>query len=174
MWNTTFIAVVATAISLFCGVLAGYALSRLNFKGAALLGTTIFITYLVPQTLLFIPLSEIIRTYSLGDTPWSLILSYPTFLIPFCTWLMMGYFKSVPKELEECARIDGAARWQAMLYIIIPVAVPGILSAMIFAFTLVGTSSSTPSCSCRARSRRPCRSASSRNSCAATCSSGDR
>jgi multiple sugar transport system permease protein len=128
--------VVATAISLFCGVLAGYALSRLNFKGAALLGTTIFITYLVPQTLLFIPLSEIIRTYSLGDTPWSLILSYPTFLIPFCTWLMMGYFKSVPKELEECARIDGAARWQAMLYIIIPVAVPGILSAMIFAFTL--------------------------------------
>ena len=136
MWNTTFIAVVATAISLFCGVLAGYALSRLTFKGAALLGTTIFITYLVPQTLLFIPLSEIIRTYSLGDTPWSLILSYPTFLIPFCTWLMMGYFKSVPKELEECARIDGAARWQAMLYIIIPVAVPGILSAMIFAFTL--------------------------------------
>ena len=136
MWNTTFIAVVATAISLFCGVLAGYALSRLSFKGAALLGTTIFITYLVPQTLLFIPLSEIIRTYSLGDTPWSLILSYPTFLIPFCTWLMMGYFKSVPKELEECARIDGAARWQAMLYIIIPVAVPGILSAMIFAFTL--------------------------------------
>ena len=91
----------------------------------------------MPQTLLFIPLSEIIRTYSLGDTPWSLILSYPTFLIPFCTWLMMGYFKSVPKELEECARIDGAARWQAMLYIIIPVAVPGILSAMIFAFTLV-------------------------------------
>ena len=136
MWNTTFIAVVATAISLFCGVLAGYALSRLNFRGAALLGTTIFVTYLVPQTLLFIPLSEIIRTYSLGDTPWSLILSYPTFLIPFCTWLMMGYFKSVPKELEECARIDGAARWQAMLYIIIPVAVPGILSAMIFAFTL--------------------------------------
>jgi multiple sugar transport system permease protein len=124
------------SISLFCGVLAGYALSRLNFKGAALLGTTIFVTYLVPQTLLFIPLSEIIRTYSLGDTPWSLILSYPTFLIPFCTWLMMGYFKSVPKELEECARIDGAARWQAMLYIIIPVAVPGILSAMIFAFTL--------------------------------------
>jgi multiple sugar transport system permease protein len=136
LWNTTFIAVVSTAISLVCGVLAGYALSRLNFRGAALLGMGIFITYLVPQTLLFIPLAEIIRTYSLGDTPWSLILTYPTFLIPFVTWLMMGYFKAIPKELEECARIDGATRWQAMLYIIIPVAVPGILSAMIFAFTL--------------------------------------
>jgi len=90
----------------------------------------------VPQTLLFIPLAEIIRNYRLGDTPWSLILTYPTFLIPFCTWLMMGYFKAVPKELEECARIDGASRWQAMLYIVIPVAIPGILSAGIFAFTL--------------------------------------
>jgi multiple sugar transport system permease protein len=136
LWNTTFIAVVATAISLVCGVLAGYALSRLNFKGAALLGTGIFVTYLVPQTLLFIPLADIIRAYNIGDTPWSLILTYPTFLIPFVTWLMMGYFKAIPKELEECARIDGATRWQAMLYIIIPVAVPGILSAMIFAFTL--------------------------------------
>jgi multiple sugar transport system permease protein len=90
----------------------------------------------VPQTLLFIPLAEIIRAYNIGDTPWSLILTYPTFLIPFVTWLMMGYFKAIPKELEECARIDGASRWKAMLYIIIPVAVPGILSAMIFAFTL--------------------------------------
>ena len=116
--------------------LAGYALSRLNFPFAGSLGTGIFITYLVPQTLLFIPLAEIIRNYKLGDTPWSLILTYPTFLIPFCTWLMMGYFKAMPKELEECARIDGASRWQAMLYIIIPVAIPGILSAGIFAFTL--------------------------------------
>jgi len=131
-----FIAAVSTLISLFCGVLAGYALARLNFPYAGSLGTAIFITYLVPQTLLFIPLAEIIRNYKLGDTPWSLILTYPTFLIPFCTWLMMGYFKAVPKELEECARIDGASRWQAMLYIIIPVAIPGILSAGIFAFTL--------------------------------------
>src|SRR6267154_2178282 len=110
--------------------------SRLNFPFAGSLGTGIFITYLVPQTLLFIPLAEMIRNYRLGDTPWSLILTYPTFLIPFSTWLMMGYFKAVPKELEECARIDGASRWQAMLYIVIPVAVPGILSAGIFAFTL--------------------------------------
>ena len=131
-----FIALASTAISLVCGVFAGYALSRLNFPFAGSLGTGIFVTYLVPQTLLFIPLAEIIRNYQLGDTPWSLILTYPTFLIPFCTWLMMGYFKTVPKELEECARIDGASRWQAMLYIIIPVAMPGILSAGIFAFTL--------------------------------------
>ena len=136
MLNTMFIALVATLISLFCGVIAGYALARLTFRWAGLLGTAIFVTYLVPQTLLFIPLAEIIRNYNLGDTPWALILTYPTFLIPFCTWLMMGYFKAIPRELEECARIDGAARWQAMLYIIFPIAVPGILSAGIFAFTL--------------------------------------
>jgi multiple sugar transport system permease protein len=136
MWNTMLIAAVATLISLFCGVIAGYALARLTFRWAGLLGTAIFVTYLVPQTLLFIPLAEIIRDYRIGDTPWALILTYPTFLIPFCTWLMMGYFKAIPKELEECARIDGAARWQAMVYIILPIAVPGILSAGIFAFTL--------------------------------------
>jgi len=136
LWNTTFIALASTLISISCGVFAGYALSRLNFPFAGSLGTGIFITYLVPQTLLFIQLAEIIRNYHLGDTPWSLILTYPTFLIPFCTWLMMGYFKAVPRELEECARIDGASRWQAMVHIIIPVAIPGILSAGIFAFTL--------------------------------------
>jgi multiple sugar transport system permease protein len=136
IWNTMLIAALSTVISLFCGVVGGYALARLNFPFAGSLGTGIFVTYLVPQTLLFIPLAEIIRNFRLGDTPWSLILTYPTFLIPFCTWLMMGYFKAVPKELEECARIDGASRLQAMLYIIVPVAVPGILSAGIFAFTL--------------------------------------
>jgi multiple sugar transport system permease protein len=136
MWNTMVISIAATAISLTCGVFAGYALSRLKFPYAGALGTGIFITYLVPQTLLFIPLADTIRNFHLGDTPWALILTYPTFLIPFCTWLMMGYFKAIPKELEECARIDGATRFQAMLYIILPVAVPGVLSAGIFAFTL--------------------------------------
>src|SRR3954470_23027635 len=136
MWNTMLIAFAATLISLVCGVFAGYALARLKFPFAGLLGTGIFITYLVPQTLLFIPLADIIRNFKLGDSPWALILTYPTFLIPFCTWLLMGYFKSIPKELEECARIDGAPRWKAMVYIIFPVAVPGILSAGIFAFTL--------------------------------------
>ncbi|MGC2164029.1 MAG: carbohydrate ABC transporter permease, partial [Silvibacterium sp.] len=136
MLNTMIISIAATAISLFCGLFAGYALSRLKFPFAGSIGTGIFVTYLVPQTLLFIPLSDIIRNFHLGDTPWALILTYPTFLIPFCTWLLMGYFKSIPKELEECARIDGATRWKAMLYIIFPVALPGILSAGIFAFTL--------------------------------------
>jgi len=136
MKNTMIISLASTAISLVCGVFAGYALSRLKFRFAGALGTIIFVTYLVPQTLLFIPLADVIRNFRLGDTPWSLILTYPTFLIPFSTWLMMGYFKAIPKELEECARIDGATRWQAMIYIILPVAVPGILSAGIFAFTL--------------------------------------
>ena len=136
MWNTMLISLASTLISLFCGILAGYALARLNFPFAGSLGTGIFITYLVPQTLLFIPLADIIRQFKIGDTPWALILTYPTFLIPFCTWLMMGYFKTIPKELEECARIDGATRFKAMIYIILPIAVPGILSAGIFAFTL--------------------------------------
>ncbi len=136
MANTLFIALVSTVISLFCGLLAGYALSRLRFRFAGTLGTGIFITYLVPQTLLFIPLADIIRNFQLGNLPWALILTYPTFLIPFCTWLLMGYFKAIPRELKECARIDGATRWKAMLYIIFPIALPGILSAGIFAFTL--------------------------------------
>ena len=136
LWNTFFIAVVSTGISLTCGLFAGYALARLRFPGAGAVGTGIFVTYLVPQTLLFIPLADIVRSFSLGDTPWALILTYPTLLIPFCTWLLMGYFKTIPKELEECARIDGATRFGAMVRIIFPIAVPGILSAGIFAFTL--------------------------------------
>ncbi|HLB17010.1 MAG TPA: carbohydrate ABC transporter permease [Burkholderiales bacterium] len=136
LWNTMLIAMVATIISLICGMFAGYALARLKFRGSEFLGTAIFITYLVPQTLLFIPLADIIRNMQLGNTPWALMLTYPTFLIPFCTWLLMGYFKTIPRELEECARIDGATRFGAMVRIIFPVAVPGILSAGIFAFTL--------------------------------------
>ncbi|MBM3353207.1 MAG: carbohydrate ABC transporter permease [Betaproteobacteria bacterium] len=136
LWNTMLIAVVSTIISLICGMFAGYALARLKFRGSEFLGTIIFITYLVPQTLLFIPLADIIRNMQLGNTPWALMLTYPTFLIPFCTWLLMGYFKTIPRELEECARIDGATRFGAMIRIIFPVAIPGILSAGIFAFTL--------------------------------------
>jgi multiple sugar transport system permease protein len=136
LWNTMLIATVATIISLICGMFAGYALARLKFRGSEFLGTAIFITYLVPQTLLFIPLADIIRNMQLGNTPWALMLTYPTFLIPFCTWLLMGYFKTIPRELEECARIDGATRFGAMVRIVFPVAVPGILSAGIFAFTL--------------------------------------
>ena len=137
LWNTFFIACVSTVISLFCGLLAGYALgAAASSPWRARSAPVIFVTYLVPPTLLFIPLANIIRTFQLGDTPWALILTYPTFLIPFCTWLLMGYFKTIPKELEECARIDGATRFGAMMRIIFPIAVPGILSAGIFAFTL--------------------------------------
>jgi multiple sugar transport system permease protein len=136
LWNTMLIAIVSTIISLICGMFAGYALARLRFRGSEFLGTAIFITYLVPQTLLFIPLADIIRDMHLGNTPWALMLTYPTILIPFCTWLLMGYFKTIPRELEECARIDGATRFGAMVRIIFPVAIPGILSAGIFAFTL--------------------------------------
>ncbi len=133
--NTLIISVLSTGIALFCGLLAAYALARLRFPLGGTLGTSIFVTYLVPQTLLFIPLGEVIRSFRLSDSLWALILTYPTFLIPFCTWLMMGYFRTIPKELEECAQIDGATRVQAMIRIIFPVAMPGILSAAIFAFT---------------------------------------
>ena len=133
--NTLIISVLSTSIALFCGLLAAYALARLRFPMGGTLGTSIFVTYLVPQTLLFIPLGEVIRSFHLNDSLWALILTYPTFLIPFCTWLMMGYFRTIPKELEECAQIDGATRIQAMVKIVFPVAMPGILSAAIFAFT---------------------------------------
>jgi multiple sugar transport system permease protein len=133
--NTLIISVLSTAIALFCGLLAAYALARLRFPLGGTLGSGIFVTYLVPQTLLFIPLGEVIRNFRLNDSLWALIFTYPTFLIPFCTWLLMGYFRTIPKELEECAQIDGATRIQAMVRIVFPVAMPGILSAGIFAFT---------------------------------------
>jgi multiple sugar transport system permease protein len=134
--NTLTISVVATAISLACSVLAGYALARLRFRGAGMMAGAIFITYLVPQTLLFVPLLEVVRQLGLSNTLWSMILTYPTILIPFSTWLLMGYFRSIPRELEESALIDGASRLRAMTQIILPLALPGILSAGIFAFTL--------------------------------------
>jgi multiple sugar transport system permease protein len=134
--NTLWIAIASTALSLFAGVLAGYALARLVFPGSTLYGIMIFITYLVPPTLLFIPLTGVVTWMGLQDTSWSLIFTYPTFLVPFCTWLLMGYFQTIPRELEECARIDGATRLQALFKIVVPLAIPGILSAGIFAFTL--------------------------------------
>jgi multiple sugar transport system permease protein len=135
-YNTLYVSVLSTAISLVIGIMAGYALSRLRFRGAGGMAVGIFVTYLVPPTLLFIPLADVVRAFGLLDSPWSLILTYPTFLIPFSTWLLMGYFKTIPRELEECAMIDGATRLQAMVKIVLPLALPGILSAGIFAFTL--------------------------------------
>ena len=135
-FNTLYVSILSTAISLVAGILAGYALARLRFKGAGIIAVGIFVTYLVPPTLLFIPMADVVRTFGLLDSPWALILTYPTFLIPFATWLLMGYFKAIPRELEECAMIDGATRIQALMKIVLPLALPGILSAGIFAFTL--------------------------------------
>jgi len=134
--NTMIIAVSATFVSIFASVLAAYAIVRLRFKGAQITGLLIFLAYLVPPSILFIPLATMVYGLDLYDTNWALILTYPTFLIPFCTWLLMGYFKSIPYELEECALIDGATRIQILWQITLPLAVPGLISAGIFAFTL--------------------------------------
>ncbi len=136
LWNTVLVSVVATFASLAASVLAAYAIERLRFAGAKQVGLSIFLAYLVPPSILFIPLATIVFELGLFDTRWALILTYPTFLIPFSTWLLMGYFRSIPYELEECALIDGATRWQILTKIILPLAVPGLISAGIFAFTL--------------------------------------
>jgi multiple sugar transport system permease protein len=136
MWNTVVVSVVATFFSLFASVLAAYAIERLRFSGSRQVGLGIFLAYLVPPSILFIPLAYIVFKLGLYDTRWALILTYPTFLIPFCTWLLMGYFRSIPFELEECALIDGATRLQILTRIVLPLAVPGLISAGIFAFTL--------------------------------------
>jgi multiple sugar transport system permease protein len=136
LWNTVLVSVVATFFSLFAAVLAAYAIERLRFKGSKQTGMAIFLAYLVPPSILFIPLADVVFKLGLFDTRLALILTYPTFLIPFCTWLLMGYFRSIPFELEECALIDGASRWQILTKIVLPLAVPGLISAGIFAFTL--------------------------------------
>ncbi|WP_245943995.1 carbohydrate ABC transporter permease [Acuticoccus kandeliae] len=136
LWNTVLVSVVATFLSLVCAVCAAYAIERLRFRGARLTGMAIFLAYLVPPSILFIPLALIVFNYGLFDTPFALILTYPTFLIPFCTWLLMGYFRSIPYELEECALIDGATRLQILVKILLPLSIPGLISAGIFAFTL--------------------------------------
>ncbi|MEI7494892.1 MAG: carbohydrate ABC transporter permease [Betaproteobacteria bacterium] len=136
MWNTVVVSVTATFFSLLASVFAAYAIERLRFSGAKNVGLGIFLAYLVPPSILFIPLASVVFQLGLFDTRLALILTYPTFLIPFCTWLLMGYFRSIPMELEECALIDGANRWQILVKIILPLAVPGLISAGIFAFTL--------------------------------------
>lgn len=136
LWTTMMVAVVATALSLFASVLAAYAIQRLKFKGSNYVGLAIYLAYLVPPSILFIPMATLIFQLGLFDSPMALILTYPTFLIPFCTWLLIGYFKSIPYELEECAMIDGATRLQTLWQITLPLAMPGLISAGIFAFTL--------------------------------------
>ena len=134
--TTMGVAVGATFLSLFASVLAAYAIQRLRFRGANYVGLAIYLAYLVPPSILFIPLATMVFQLGLFDSPFALVLTYPTFLIPFCTWLLIGYFKSIPYELEECALIDGASRLQILRRITLPLAVPGLISAGIFAFTL--------------------------------------
>lgn len=136
LFNTVVISVAATFLSLIGAVFAAYAIERLRFTGSRTVGLAIFLAYLVPPSILFIPLAVMVFKLGLYDTKFALILTYPTFLIPFCTWLLMGYFRSIPYELEECALIDGATRWQILTKIVLPLAVPGLISAGIFAFTL--------------------------------------
>jgi multiple sugar transport system permease protein len=130
------IAVASTFLSVGASVLSAYAIERLRFRGAQHAGLLIYLAYLVPPSILFIPLATLIYQFGLFDNPVALILTYPTFLVPFCTWLLIGYFKSIPYELEECALIDGASRLQILRRITLPLAVPGLISAGIFAFTL--------------------------------------
>jgi multiple sugar transport system permease protein len=136
MTNSLIISVVATSVSLVIAILAGYSLARLRFPGVGSFGTAVFITYLVPPTLLFLPLSQVVVWLGISDTIWALIVTYPTFLVPFSTWLLMGYFRTIPKEVEECALVDGATRMQTLTRIVLPMAVPGIVCVTLFGFTL--------------------------------------
>jgi multiple sugar transport system permease protein len=134
--NSLVVTILATAGSVVIGTIAAYALARLRFFGVGPFGTGIFVTYLVPTSLLFLPLAQVVHWLGLADSKWALVVTYPTFLVPFCTWLLMGYFRTVPKEVEECAMVDGATRVQALTRIVLPLAVPGLVCAVLFAFTL--------------------------------------
>src|SRR5256886_12065891 len=125
------ISILATAISVVIGTIAAYALARMRFFGVGAFGTGIFVTYLVPTSLLFLPLAQVVNWIGLADSKWALVLTYPTFLVPFCTWLLMGYFRTVPKEIEECAMVDGATRIQALWRIVLPIAIPGLVCAIL-------------------------------------------
>ena len=135
-WNTLLVSTVATIVSVVISVMAGFAIARLRFRGAALAGMLVFITYLAPKTFLFVPLAQILKDWGLlGGLP-ALMLTYPTILIPFCAWLLSGYFSNVPHEPEECAMVDGASRIGAIVRITLPMSLPGIITAAIFSFTL--------------------------------------
>ena len=135
--NTAFVGVMVVGITLILAIPAGYSLARLTGRLGEQLGICIFLTYLVPPTILFIPLSRVIATLGLQDSLWSLVLVYPSFTVPFCTWLLMGFFKAIPRDLEEAAMIDGYSRFGAFMQVVIPLSVAGILTVIIFTFTLV-------------------------------------
>jgi len=135
--NTAFVGVLVVVITLLLAIPAGYALARLTGRWGERLGIGIFLTYLVPPSLLFIPMSRVIADLGLQDSLWSLVLVYPSFTIPFCSWLLMGFFKAIPRDLEEAAMIDGLSRLGAFVRVVIPISIAGILTVVIFSFTLV-------------------------------------
>ena len=135
--NTAFVGVLVVIITLVLAVPAGYALARIPSAWGERLGISIFLTYLVPPTLLFIPLSRVVVRLHLDDSLWSLVLVYPSFTVPFSTWLMMGFFKTIPKDMEEAAMIDGYSRVGAFLRVVVPISLAGVLTVAIFSFTLV-------------------------------------
>jgi len=135
--NTGAVGLAVVAITLLLAVPAGYALARMTGAWAQTLGIAIFLTYLVPPTILFIPFSRIIAVLGLQDSLWSLVLVYPSFTVPFCTWLLMGFFKAIPRDLEDAAMIDGLSRFGAFVKVVMPISLAGLLTAIIFAFTLV-------------------------------------
>jgi multiple sugar transport system permease protein len=137
LWNTGFVGLLVVLITLALAIPAGYALARLTGRWGQHLGIAIFLAYLVPPTLLFIPMATIVSRLRLADTLWSLVAVYPSFTVPFATWLLMGFFKTIPRDLEEAARVDGCSRLTALRRVVLPVAVPGILTVVIFSFTLV-------------------------------------
>jgi multiple sugar transport system permease protein len=136
LWNSSVVAVVSTVVSVIFALLAAYALARLRFAGAEGVATCVFIVYLVPTTLLFLPLARLVAVLHLSNTLWALMLTYPAFIVPFATWMLMAYLSSIPRDLEESALVDGCTRLRALWHIVLPLARPGILTAALFAFTL--------------------------------------
>ncbi len=135
-FNSAKITICVVTVSMVISVLAAFSLARMKFWGSGVLATGVFLTYLVPASLLFIPMFQIVGALGLMNNTWSLLLLFPTLSVPFCTWIMIGYFGSIPKELDEAALIDGASYMQMLFRIFIPVAMPGIIAATIFAFTI--------------------------------------
>jgi multiple sugar transport system permease protein len=135
--NTLFVGLLVVAITLLLAVPAGYALARLTGRWGEQLGIAIFLTYLVPPTLLFLPMARVVSDLGLQDSLWSLVVVYPSFTVPFCTWLMMGFFKAIPRDLEEAAMIDGHSRFGAFVKVVIPISMAGLLTVIIFSLTLV-------------------------------------
>jgi multiple sugar transport system permease protein len=135
--NTVFVGILVVFITLLLAIPAGYALARLTGTFGEQLGVGIFLTYLVPPTILFIPLARVVSSLGLQDSLWALVLVYPSFTVPFCTWLMMGFFKVIPKDIEEAAMIDGLSRLGAFVRVILPMSIAGVLTVVIFTFTLV-------------------------------------